>query len=556
MAIVEQVKNQLKEEIKAAVVQAGLAEAAQVPEVILEAPKDKAHGDFATNMAMQLARIAHKAPRQIAGELVAHLDKKKGHIRKIDIAGPGFINFFLDNRYLTDLIPTIIAAGDAYGASDAGAGESVLVEFVSANPTGNLHLGHARGAAVGDTLCRLLRKAGYRVGAEYYINDGGNQITNLAISLQARYLQALGRDAEIPSDGYHGKDIVELGRQLARRCGDALSEKPEAERMRFFRNFGVEHLMRNIKKDLADFRVSFDRWYSERSLYETHKVEQALQVLTEKGETYEKDDALWLKTTKYGDDKDRVLVKSDGAYTYFTPDIAYHKDKFDRGFKELIDVLGADHHGYVPRLKAAVQALGYNPNQLNAQIIQLVNLIKNGEKVKMSKRTGKTVTMRELMDEVGIDATRYFFAMRSVDSHLDFDLDLAISQSNENPVYYVQYAHARISSMLKRAQAFEDEHPGEADLSLLDGEKEIELLKKLGDFPAVVAESAASRAIQHIPSYLFDLSASLHSFYNAEKVLDEQNVPLSRARIMLMKAVRITLKNGMDLIGVHAPDKM
>ncbi|MCQ2010769.1 arginine--tRNA ligase [Sporolactobacillus sp. STSJ-5] len=556
MTIVEQVKNQLKEEIIEAVVKAGLAAQEQVPDVVLEAPKDKAHGDFATNMAMQLARIAKKAPRKIAEELIASFDKKKGHIRKIEIAGPGFINFFLDNQYLTDLIPTIIEEGDAYGASNTGAGKKILVEFVSANPTGSLHLGHGRGAAVGDALCKLLNKAGYQAVPEYYINDGGNQITNLAVSLEARYLQQLGQSAEIPENGYHGKDIIDLAKRLVEEYGDSLSAKPEEERMRFFRNFGVEHLMGGIKKDLADFRVHFDKWFSERSLYEDNKVEAVLDYLKNKGETYEKDGALWLKTTEYGDDKDRVLVKSDGSYTYFTPDIAYHKDKLDRGFEQLIDVLGADHHGYVPRLKAAIQSLGYNPDQLTVQIIQLVNLFKDGEKVKMSKRTGKAVTMRELMEDVGVDAARYFFAMRSSDSHLDFDLDLAISHSNENPVYYVQYAYARITSMLKRAEDFEHDNVAELDLNLLSGEKEIDLLKKLGDFPAVVADSAQKLSIQHIPAYLFELASYLHSFYNAEKVLDENNVPLSKARVALMKAVRTTLKNGMELIGVHAPEKM
>ncbi|MET1248641.1 arginine--tRNA ligase [Sporolactobacillus sp. STCC-11] len=556
MTIVEQVKHQLKEEIVEAVIKAGLATPEQVPDVVLEAPKDKSHGDFAANMAMQLARIAKKAPRKIAEELIASFDKEKGHIRKIEIAGPGFINFFLDNHYLTNLIPTIIEAGDSYGASNSGAGKKVLVEFVSANPTGSLHLGHGRGAAVGDALCKLLNKAGYDAVPEYYINDGGNQIANLAVSLEARYLQQLGRSAEIPENGYHGKDIIELAKQLVDNYGDALSAKPAEERSRFFRNFGVEHLMRGIKKDLGDFRVHFDNWFSERSLYEDNKIEPVLEYLKNKDEVYEKDGALWLKTSEYGDDKDRVLVKSDGSYTYFTPDIAYHKNKLDRGFEQLIDVLGADHHGYVPRLKAAIQSLGYNPDQLTVQIIQLVNLFKDGEKVKMSKRTGKAVTMRELMEDVGVDAARYFFAMRSSDSHLDFDLDLAISHSNENPVYYVQYAYARITSMLKRAEAFEHDNAAELDLNLLTGDKEIDLLKKLGDFPAVVADSAEKLAIQHIPNYLYDLAACLHSFYNAEKVLDENNVLLSKARVALMKAVRITLKNGMELIGVNAPEKM
>lgn len=556
MTIVEKVKQQLKDEIKQAVIKAKLADPSEVPDVVLETPREKEHGDFATNMAMQLARIARKAPRQIADEIVEHFDADKGNIREINIAGPGFINFFLDNRYLTDLIPAILQEGDKYGESDKGGGKKIQVEFVSANPTGSLHLGHARGAAVGDSLCRILNKAGFKASPEYYINDAGNQIGNLALSLEARYFQALGEERELPEDGYHGKDIVRLAKQLVEKYGDSLAKKDEAERIRFFRNFGVDHLMANIKKDLSDFGVIFDCWFSELSLYESGKIKEALAELKKSGDTYEQDGAVWFRSTKYGDDKDRVLIKSDGSYTYLTPDIAYHKNKFDRGFDELINVWGADHHGYIPRMKAAMAALGYNPDNLKVQIIQLVSLFKNGEKVKMSKRTGKAVTLRELMEDVGVDAMRYFFAMRSSDSHLDFDIDLAVSRSNENPVFYVQYAHARICSMLKRAAEYDVENVKELQLDLLTSEKEVALLKKLGEFPAVVIDSAESLAIQRITSYLFELASSLHSFYNAEKVLDETNVPLSKARVALMKAVRITLKNGMALIGVHAPEKM
>ncbi|HZH60099.1 MAG TPA: arginine--tRNA ligase, partial [Metabacillus sp.] len=452
MNIVEQVKERLKEEIKAAVLKAGLAEEAQIPEVLLEIPKEKAHGDYSTNMAMQLARVAKKAPRMIADEIVANFDKQKGSIDKIEIAGPGFINFHMNNSYLTDLIPTILKAGESYGETNIGNNEKVQVEFVSANPTGDLHLGHARGAAVGDSLCNVLAKAGYDVSREYYINDAGNQINNLALSVEARYFQALGQDADMPEDGYHGEDIVGIGKKLAEEFGDKFVNQSSDERLSFFREYGLKYEMAKLKADLEEFRVPFDVWYSETSLYHNGKIDNALAALKEKGYIYEEDGATWFRSTTFGDDKDRVLIKNDGSYTYLTPDIAYHKDKLDRGFTKLINVWGADHHGYIPRMKAAIEALGYSKETLEVEIIQLVHLYKNGEKMKMSKRTGKAVTMRDLIEEVGLDAVRYFFAMRSADTHMDFDLDLAVSKSNENPVYYAQYAHARICSMLRQGE--------------------------------------------------------------------------------------------------------
>ena len=388
----------------------------------------------------------------IAEEIVAHFAPSKASIEKIEIAGPGFINFYMNNSYLTDLIPTVLSAGDKYGQSDAGKGQKIQVEFVSANPTGDLHLGHARGAAVGDSLCNILESAGYEVSREYYINDAGNQINNLALSVEARYYQALGQDKEMPADGYHGKDIVEVGKQLANEYGEKLLEKSDEERFEFFRQYGLEYEMAKLKTDLENFRVPFDVWYSETSLYKNNKIDEMLKTLRERGHVYELDGATWFRSTAFGDDKDRVLIKNDGSYTYLTPDIAYHNDKFERGFEKLINVWGADHHGYIPRMKAAMEALGYNPENLEVEIIQLVHLFKDGEKMKMSKRTGKAVTMRDLIEEVGLDATRYFFAMRSADTHLDFDLDLAVSQSNENPVYYAQYAHARICSILRQAE--------------------------------------------------------------------------------------------------------
>jgi len=556
MNIVEQVKERLKEEIKAAVLKAGLAEEAQIPDVLLEIPKEKAHGDYSTNMAMQLARVAKKAPRMIADEIVANFDKQKGSIDKIEIAGPGFINFYMNNSYLTDLIPTILKAGESYGETNIGDNEKVQVEFVSANPTGDLHLGHARGAAVGDSLCNVLAKAGYDVSREYYINDAGNQINNLALSVEARYLQALGQDADMPEDGYHGEDIVGIGKKLAEEFGDKFVNQSSDERLAFFREYGLKYEMAKLKADLEEFRVPFDVWYSETSLYHNGKIDNALAALKEKGHIYEEDGATWFRSTTFGDDKDRVLIKNDGSYTYLTPDIAYHKDKLDRGFTKLINVWGADHHGYIPRMKAAIEALGYSKETLEVEIIQLVHLYKNGEKMKMSKRTGKAVTMRDLIEEVGLDAVRYFFAMRSADTHMDFDLDLAVSKSNENPVYYAQYAHARICSMLRQGEEQGLEYEENLKLDEITSEKEFDLLKKLGEFPQAVAEAAQKRIPHRITNYIYDLASTLHSFYNAEKVLDPENTEKSRARLGLMKATQVTLQNALTIIGVSAPEKM
>ncbi|MCY8069885.1 arginine--tRNA ligase [Bacillus inaquosorum] len=556
MNIAEQMKDVLKEEIKAAVLKAGLAEESQIPNVILETPKDKTHGDYSTNMAMQLARIAKKAPRQIAEEIVAHFDKGKASIEKLDIAGPGFINFYMNNQYLTKLIPSVLEAGEAYGETNIGNGERVQVEFVSANPTGDLHLGHARGAAVGDSLCNVLSKAGYDVSREYYINDAGNQINNLALSVEVRYFEALGLEKPMPEDGYRGEDIIAIGKRLAEEYGDRFVNEEESERLAFFRDYGLKYELEKLRKDLENFRVPFDVWYSETSLYQNGKIDKALEALREKGHVYEEDGATWFRSTTFGDDKDRVLIKKDGSYTYLLPDIAYHKDKLDRGFDKLINVWGADHHGYIPRMKAAIEALGYEKGTLEVEIIQLVHLYKNGEKMKMSKRTGKAVTMRDLIEEVGLDAVRYFFAMRSADTHMDFDLDLAVSTSNENPVYYAQYAHARICSMLRQGEEQGLKPAADLDFSHIQSEKEYDLLKTIGGFPEAVAEAAEKRIPHRVTNYIYDLASSLHSFYNAEKVIDPENEEKSRARLALMKATQITLNNALQLIGVSAPEKM
>ncbi|WP_174614969.1 arginine--tRNA ligase [Virgibacillus ihumii] len=556
MNVLAQTEDILKQEIEAAVLQAELASKAELPAITLEKPKEKAHGDFATNIAMQLARIAKKAPRQIADDIVQHLDSTKAAVDKVEIAGPGFINFFMKDDYLGELIPTILSAGASYGKTDTGNGEKVQVEFVSVNPTGDLHLGHARGAAFGDVLCNVLEAAGYQTEREYYINDAGSQIDNLALSIEVRYKEALGIDTNMPDDGYRGSDIIDIGKTLAAEYGDKWVQTDETDRLAFFKEYGLNFELDKLKKDLNDFGVHFDNWFSEQSLYDANKVEEAVQTLKEGGYVYEQDGAVWFRSTAFGDDKDRVLIKQDGKYTYLTPDIAYHKNKLERGYDQIVNVWGGDHHGYIGRMRAAIQALGYPAEKFGVQIIQMVRLFENGELVKMSKRTGKIVALRDLLDEVGADAVRYFFIMRSNDTPLDFDMDLAKSESNDNPVYYVQYAHARICTMLRQAgdKGFAVDKQYNADL--LTAEKEMELLKKLGEFPQTVADAAQKQTPHKVTQYVFDLASQLHSFYNAEKVLNPDDPEQTKARIALMKAVRTTIQNSLKLLGVHAPEQM
>lgn len=545
-------KQQLKEAIEAAIKKADIAE--EIPEVKVEVPKDKNNGDFSTNAAMTLTKLARKNPRDIAQAIIDNIDKESASIQEISIAGPGFINFKMKTAELANVIYTVLDKKEDYGRTERETAEKVLIEFVSANPTGDLHIGHARNASVGATLSNILDFAGYDVTREYYINDAGNQINNLAKSIEARYFEALGEALKMPEDGYNGKDIKVIGEKLA-------SEHPEykdleqAERISKFRDLGVEYEMRKLKADLAEFRINFDSWFSETALYESGEIDEAMTKMKDNGYVFEADDATWLRTTDFKDDKDRVLVKSDGTLTYLMPDIAYHYDKVERGFDKLINLFGADHHGYINRLKASLGALGENPDKLEIQIMQLVRLIENGEEVKMSKRTGKAVTLRDLIDMIGVDAARYFMIMRSTDTHFDFDLDLARSESSDNPVYYAQYAHARICSILRQAKEQGFEIDTENPVDIIENEQALELLKKLLEFPNIVKDAAEARATQRIPNYIHDLAASFHKFYNAEKVLGE-NADKTRAYILMIEAVRQTLENALRLIDVSAPEKM
>jgi arginyl-tRNA synthetase len=558
MSVLEQLQATVKEALSEAAFTAGLVSSKdELPTIALEVPKDKTHGDLATNLAMQLTKIAKKNPRQIAEAIIEKLGSGRASIQSAEIAGPGFINFRLDKSYLHPIIGEVLTQGSRYGQVNAGQGKRVQVEFVSANPTGSLHLGHARGAAVGDALCNVLSAAGYEVTREYYINDAGNQVNNLARSIEARYRQALGQTAEMPEDGYHGEDIVGFAKELAEQEGDRLLTLGDEERFDFFRKYGLDKELAKIKRDLARFGVQFDEWYSETSLYENDKVTEVLEALRAQGHVYDLDGAVWLSSTTFGDDKDRVLVKNDGSYTYLTPDAAYHMDKYKRGYDEMINIWGADHHGYIPRMKAAMAALGNDPEKLTVLIAQMVSLFQNGEKVKMSKRTGKAVTMEDLMDEVGVDAIRYFFTMRSMDSHLDFDMDLAVSKSNENPVFYVQYAHARICSIFRQA-----EEQGiavlpwqEAAIDRLTTEQEFDLLRKIGELPETIAEAARIYAPHTMIRYVYELASQFHSYYKAERVITE-DAEQSQARLQLLSAVRIAIANALALVGVSAPDKM
>ncbi|PKD99615.1 arginine--tRNA ligase [Macrococcoides caseolyticum] len=551
MNIVQKQKETLIEEIKQAILKAELV--TEVPEIKIENPKDTKNGDYATNIAMVLTKLAKRNPREIAQAIVDNLDVQKADVSKIDIAGPGFINFYMDNAYLTGIITEALTKKEDFGKGEPK-DERILVEYVSANPTGSLHIGHARNAAVGDTLSNVLSAAGYDVLREYYINDAGKQIENLAYSIEARFLQALGEDKALPADGYHGKDIIEIGKDLAEKHPE-YKDVEEAERIKAFRKLGLDYEMEKLKKDLTEFNVHFDNWFSETSLYENKEIDKALEQMRQRGYIFEEDGATWLRTTEFGDDKDRVLIKKDGSYTYFLPDIAYHYDKIERGYDTLINLFGADHHGYINRLKASLETLGVDSKRLEIQVMQMVRLLQDGQEVKMSKRTGNAITLRDIMDEVGIDAARYFLTMRSPDSHFDFDMELAKSESSDNPVYYAQYAHARICSMLRQAKEAGITPSRDANYALITNEKAFELLKRVADFESVIEQAAEHRAPHRITNYIQDLAAHFHKFYNAEKVLTD-DIEKSRAYVAMIEAVRITLQNALTLVGVSSPEKM
>ncbi len=554
MEMKELLKQGIAEALEKAV-KAGALPEGSYPQINLEVPPQKEFGDFASNIAMQSARVAHKAPKVIAQAIVEQM--QYSWLDRAEIAGAGFINFFLKYDVIYDTLKNILAAGAAYGTVPCRQDDTVQVEYVSANPTGPLHVGHGRGAAYGSALVNLLRAAGYHVQAEYYINDAGNQMNNLAISVNARYLELLGKPSEIPENGYHGHDIIETAQAIIDQDGDKYLDMPEKERLEIFKDRAYAEKLKALKRDLAHFNVHYDNWFSERTLH-PDAVQAACKVLQERGKIYEKDGALWLKSTDYGDDKDRVVIRDNGVPTYLAADIAYHKNKYDRGFKSLINIWGADHHGYVARVKAAIAALGYDPSKLEVLLLQMVSLFRDGKPVKMSKRTGQAITLNELIEEVGTDAARYFFIMRSLDTQLDFDLDLAKSHSNENPVYYIQYAHARIYSIYRQAKEAGvnlDMDWSDVHWDTLKDEQELELIKKMAAFPEEIQRAARERAPHRIAHYVYELAGLFHTFYNHCRIIQEDK-ELEKARLALVTAVRITIANSLAILGVSAPEKM
>ncbi len=527
------------------------------PRIEVELTRDPGHGDYASNIAMILASQAKKNPREIAKTLLEGIEDRDGVLEKVEIAGPGFLNFFVREGGLTTLLDAVERQGDRYGSSDLGKGRRVQVEFVSANPTGPLHIGHARGAVVGDVVANILGAVGYQVFREYYINDAGNQMDNLGKSVLLRYRELLGETAEFPEGCYRGDYIRDLASELLKRDGERHLAQDAAKVVPLFTDYAAGAILEGIKEDLRIFGVVFDLYFSERELYRDEGVEKQLRDLEEKGFIYREGEALWFRTTAFGDEKDRVVVRQNGDPTYFAADIAYHRNKFLRGFETVIDIWGADHHGYIPRMSAAVQALGHQKEALKIILVQLVNLLRDGKPVAMSTRSGEFVTLREVVDEVGRDAARYNFLMRRSDSHLDFDLELAKRQSNENPVYYVQYAHARICSILRMAAERGIAAPaaGEADASLLRLPEETDLIKAITRFPEVVEGAARTLEPHRLTFYLNDLAALFHSYYNRNKVISEDGA-LTGARLFLVRSLLTVLKNALNMMGVSTPEKM
>lgn len=539
----------------------GLIRAGTLPEldtetVTVSMPSNKEFGDFATNVAMVSAKKAKKPPREIAAAIAGALASRSDVLSRVEVAGPGFINLFVNPAMWADTLKEISIQGRAFGRTAGGAGRKVQVEFVSANPTGPLHIGHGRGAAVGDTLVRILDAAGFDVQAEYYINDIGNQMNNLGLSVLHRYREIHGIDEPFPESGYRGDYIRDIAKDLAAIHGNGLIDRDLDEAVRICREHAAESILQGIREDLALFNVRFHRWFSESSLYHDNKVSESLDYLRDKGLSYEDDGALWFRTSAFGDEKDRVLRKQDGSLTYFAPDIAYHKDKLDRGFERIIDIWGADHHGYVPRMRAAIAAMGADGDCFHALLIQLVSLVRNGSPVQMSTRSGEFVTLREIIDEVGKDVARYFFMMRRCDAQLVFDLDLAKKKSDENPVYYIQYAHARICSIMRNA-AEQDLTPSleDTDLRLLTSGDDLDLIRILAGCPDVIASAAEDLEPHRLAFYLLDVATAFHRFYNRNRVISD-DAALSGARLVLVDAARQVIANTLALMGIDAPESM
>ncbi len=526
---------------------------------LVEYPRDKNHGDFATNIAMVMAKAVKTSPKVIAEKIIENLDMKKSGAVTVEVAGAGFINFTIDKNFLYDTLKNIETEGENYGNVNVGNNKKVMVEFVSANPTGPMHMGNARGGALGDLLSNVLKKAGYDVYKEFYVNDAGAQIDKFGRSLEARYIQALkGEDAvEFPEDGYMGEDIKVHAQNYIALYGDSLLEKDESERRKALSDYALPINLENMKKTLKGYGIEYDNWFFESSLYNSNEVKDTIELLKKSNVTYEKDGALWLRSTELGLEKDDVLVRQNGIPTYFAADIAYHRNKISRGFDLLIDIWGADHHGHIARMKGALEAIGIDKEKLQVPTVQLVRLMRDGEVARMSKRTGKMITLGDLVEEIGIDAARFFFNMRAADTHMDFDLDLAVEQSNENPVFYVQYAHARICSIIRLLEEDGIKVPcfSEIDASLLNSEQEIDILKKLASLPEEIETSAKSLEPSRLTRYVLDLSSLFHSFYNACRIRGEEE-NLLKARLVLIDSVRKVLEIVLKLLYVKAPEKM
>ncbi len=530
------------------------------PDFVIEKPREKAHGDFAVNAAMLLARPAKLAPRDIAAEIINRMDFSGTYIEKAELAGPGFINFTLKNDYLYDAVCLAEKMGDDYGKQNVGDGKKIMIEFVSANPTGPMHMGNARGGALGDSLAAVLDVCGYDVTREFYLNDAGAQIEKLGKSLEARYLQlVLGEDSvEFPEDGYHGSDIISHMKNFIAQQDKSYVDVPSEERKKAFTAYAMEKNIAGLETGLKNYGINYDVWFRETSLYESGDVEKTIELLKEKGHTYEKDGALWLKSTDFGLDKDDVLIRENGFPTYFAVDIAYHRNKFlVRGFDKVINIWGADHHGHVARMKAAMAAIGVCPDKLDVILMQLVRLVKEGKPVKMSKRTGEMITLSDLLEDIGVDATRFFFNLRAADSHFDFDLDLATEQSSDNPVFYVQYAHARICSILRRLSddGVTPESCDNIDFSLLNTDEEISLMQTLAMYPEEIRLAAQTFDPTRLTRYTCELASSFHTFYNACHVMIDDK-KLMQARLKLTQTVKQTLSLALSLLGVSAPEKM